>query len=214
MTDHRVFYRRNLPHWQLAGATLFVTFRLAGSLPQSVIAALREKRELEERALSRIGDLKEREKQADLHSRLAFGWWDTALEASSEGPRWLAEPQVATVAVEALHYRDEQVYDLVAFCVMPNHVHLVCTPLKREDGTYHALQGILHSLKRFTARRANQILERQGAFWQAESYDHVVRDADELARVVRYVINNPVKAGLVSDWEAWPWTYVRFELDG
>lgn len=117
---------------------------------------------------------------------------------------------MATVIVEALHYRDQQAYDLLAFCVMPNHVHLVCTPLEREDGTCHALQRILQSLKRYTARQANQILGRRGAFWQAESYDHVVRDADELTRVVRYVINNPMKAGLVSDWEAWPWTYVSW----
>ena len=76
----------------------------------------------------------------------------------------------------------------------------MCYPLKR----------IMQSLKRYTARQANKVLERKGAFWQAESYDHVVRDADELVRIVQYVINNPVKAGLVSYWEAWPWTYVNW----
>jgi putative transposase len=131
------------------------------------------------------------------------------LDISSSGPRWLADPRIAAVVVEALHHRSERVYDLLAFCVMPNHVHLVCTPLQREDGTYHALHRILQSLKRHTARQANKTLKRQGAFWQAESYDHIVRDTDELARIVQYVINNPVKAGLASDWEAWPWTYMK-----
>lgn len=209
MTDHRVFYRRHLPHWQPAGATLFITFRLAGSLPRAVIAALQEKCEQEERALSHINDAQERQKQAYLDTRRAFGRWDAALDASDSGPRWLADPRVAAVVVEALHYRHGQVYDLLVSCVMPNHVHLACIPLQREDGTYYALHRILQSLKRHTARQANKILERQGTFWQAESYDHVVRDADELARIVQYVINNPVKAGLVSDWEAWPWTYVK-----
>jgi putative transposase len=209
MTDHRIFYHRHLPHWQPAGATLFITFRLAGSLPRATIAVLQEKCEQEERALSHIGDAQERQKQAYLDARRAFGRWDAALDISDDSPHWLTDPQVAAVVVEALHYRHERVYDLLAFCVMPNHVHLVCTPLQREDGTYHALHRILQSLKRHTARQANKVLARQGAFWQAESYDHVVRDTDELERIVQYVINNPVKAGLVSDWEAWPWTYVK-----
>lgn len=209
MTDHRIFYRRHLPHWQPDGATLFITFRLAGSLPRAVITALREEREQDECALLHISDVQERQKQAYLDVRRAFGRWDAALDNSDSDPRWLADPRIAAVVVEALYYRDERVYDLLAFCVMPNHVHLVCTPLQREGGTYHALHRILQSLKRHTARQANKILKRQGAFWQAESYDHVVRDMDELVRIVQYVVNNPVKAGLVADWEVWPWTYVK-----
>ena len=94
---------------------------------------------------------------------------------------------------------------------MPNHVHLVCTSLLQEDGTWRPLYRILQSLKRHTARRANEILDRRGSFWQAESYDHVARDSAELERIVQYVIDNPVKAGLVSEWESWPWTYCRSE---
>jgi REP element-mobilizing transposase RayT len=208
MAEHREFYRRHLPHWQPDEATLFVTFRLADSLPRAVIAALQERYEQEERALLDIADEQERQEQAYLNVRRAFGRWDAALDAAQSGPHWLADPQIAPVVVEALHHRDEQVYDLVAFCVMPNHVHLVCTPLQREDGTYHVLYRMLQSLKRHTARQSNKILRRQGTFWQGESYDHVVRDEAELMRIIWYVINNPVKAGLVSDWESWPWTYV------
>ena len=209
MTDHRIFYRRHLPHWQPAGATLFVTFRLAGSLPRAARTALQKKCEQEERALSHIGDAQECQKQAYLDARRAFGRWDAALDVLDNSPRWLTDPQVAAVVVEALHYRHGRVYDLLVFCVMPNHVHLVCTPLQCEDGTYHTLHRILQSLKRHTARQANKTLRRQGAFWQAESYDHVVRDQDELERIAQYVINNPVKAGLVSDWQAWPWAYMK-----
>ncbi len=67
----------------------------------------------------------------------------------------------------------------------------------------------MHSIKGFTAGRANQLLGRTGAFWLHESYDHYVRDEAELRRIVAYVVNNPVKAGLVTEWQAWPWTYVR-----
>ena len=207
--DHREFYRRHLPHWQPPGATLFITFRLAGSLPSVVIAALREESEQSERALSNISDQREREERTYQELRRAFGRWDAALDKVDKGPRWLADAQVAGATAAALHYRHERVVDLLAFCIMPNHVHLVCTPLQREGGTYHNLYRVLQSLKRYTARRANTMLGRRGAFWQRESYDHVVRDEDELTRIIRYVVGNPVKAGLVHHWEAWPWTYVK-----
>ena len=92
---------------------------------------------------------------------------------------------------------------------MPNHVHALFRPLEKSDGHYHALQTILHSLKRHTARQANKVLGREGAFWQHESYDHVVRDQKEWERIVAYVINNPVKAGLVENWQDWPWTWLK-----
>ena len=209
MQGHREYYRRHLPHWQPAGATLFITFRLAGSLPRAVVAALQEEREQAERALSHIAHDQKRADQAYRDARRAFGQWDAALHNSAAGPRWLGRPQVAAIVSDALHYRDEQVYDMLAFCIMPNHVHLVCTPLQGENGSYHALHRILQSLKRHTARRANELLGRQGAFWHGESYDHGVRSAEELARIIRYVVDNPVKAGLVCDWRAWPWTHVR-----
>lgn len=209
MAEHRVFYRRRLPHWQPDGATLFVTFRLANSLPRAVIADLRAESERQDAALSRIDDSEERHRQAYLNERRAFGQWDKVLDAASRGPLWLSNSEVASVVCEALHYRDRREYDLLAFCIMPNHVHLVCTPLTQEDGTYRALTRIFQSLKRHTARKANRILERCGSFWQAESYDHFVRDENELERIVWYVIHNPVKAGLVSAWESWPWTFAK-----
>jgi hypothetical protein len=67
----------------------------------------------------------------------------------------------------------------------------------------------MHSIKGFTAGRANRLLGRFGAFWLHESYDHCVRNEAELRRIIAYVANNPVKAGLVTEWQAWPWTYVR-----
>ena len=65
----------------------------------------------------------------------------------------------------------------------------------------------MQSLKGYTARKANLLLERSGVFWQPESYDHVIRDANEWRRIITYVLNNPVKAGLVDTWEKWQWSY-------
>jgi putative transposase len=207
--NYRPYYRRHLPHLQPPGATLFVTFRLAGSLPRAVIQELATERQRVEQMLGRTADPAERVQQIYLEERRLFGRWDAALDAPGRGPRWLGDSRVADLVAPSLHYRGGRVYDLHAFCIMPNHVHVVCTPLEKQDGEYHSLTAILHSLKRYTAREANKMLERQGAFWQQESYDHVVRDEGDFRRVVAYVLNNPVKAGLASTWEEWPWSYLK-----
>ena len=70
-------------------------------------------------------------------------------------------------------------------------------------GTYIA--KIMHSLKRYTAAKANKILGRKGAFWQHESYDHVIRSQEEFDKIINYIQQNPVKAGLVKNWREWKW---------
>lgn len=95
---------------------------------------------------------------------------------------------------------------------MPNHAHLVFSPLEEAEGRYHSLSKIMHSFKLHTALEANKILGRDGVFWQHENYDHYVRDESELERIIKYVIYNPAKAGLVDDWKKWKWTYYKYNL--
>jgi REP element-mobilizing transposase RayT len=208
--EYQLFYRRHLPHIQPPGATLFITFRLAGSIPTEVLQELRAEAERVEAALARIPDSQERAQRAYLEQRCLFGKWDTALDMAQSGPFWLRDPQIADLVAESLHHRDGRVYDLDAFCIMLNHVHVVYTPLLKPDGTYHAMSAIMHSLKRYTARQANLLLGREGGFWQHENYDHVVRDEAERQRIIMYVLNNPVKAGLVEHWEEWKWVYCKY----
>lgn len=208
MTEFREFYRRHLPHWQPEGATLFVTFRLAGSLPREVFEMLKERGEQEARMIEKIPNEVEKVKKASEEERRAFGRWDAALDASTTGPHWLRKPEIASILAEAFHYRDKNIYRLITFTIMSNHAHVVYTPLQNEKGHFYALDRIQQSLKRHTGRQANLMLTRQGAFWQEENYDHVVRDEAELNRIIRYVVYNPVKAGLVSRWEDWPWTFL------
>jgi len=99
---------------------------------------------------------------------------------------------------------------------MPNQVHLVFKLLSDEGNSKHILVSkLLQSLKRYTARKANQVLDPKGQFWQHESYDRVIRNQDELESTIRYVLNNPVKADLVSHWQEWPYTFckTRFKND-
>lgn len=208
MNEYRHYYRRHLPHYQPAGATLFVTIRLARSLPYHVIGRLAAEARQFMTVLNTVDGSAERAAFIYREYRRAFGRWDTALDKSMTGPAWLRQGSIAAIVAESLHWRHGRVYVLLAYCIMPNHVHLVIRVLPDQRGVPRPLESILHSLKRFTAGKANQLLGRQGAFWQRESYDHVIRDAGELERIIAYVRNNPVKAGLVDQWQEWPYTYV------
>jgi REP element-mobilizing transposase RayT len=104
--------------------------------------------------------------------------------------------------VETIHIgeRERHFYELCAYVVMENHVHLLIRP-------FQPVPLIMRWLKGSTARKANQLLERTGkAFWQDESYDHWVRSHKELAKIVKYIEWNPMAAGLVHSAEEWPWS--------
>ena len=138
-----------------------------------------------------------------------FGRIDQAMDARRDGNHWLKNPQVAQMMADSLHHRDGNVYDLDTFTIMSNHVHLLMTPLQKTDGSWIPLQEIMHSLKGYSARKANQLLGRSGQFWQHEGYDHYVRDDAEAGRIRNYIVMNPVKAGIVENWEEFPWTYSK-----
>lgn len=203
--SYRTYYQRHLPHWQPEGATLFVTARLAGSLPTDVVARLKAEHAEQEKALSTMPNYAHERYRIE---KISFGRWDDALDHYAQDRKWLANPDVRKIVSEALHYRDGKVYELIAYCIMPNPIHVLFTPLQIND-VYLPLMKIMQSLKRHTARQANKILSRQGAFWQSESYDHVVRDTAELERILQYTLINPVKAGLVQNWWEWPGTYCK-----
>ncbi|MFQ5421822.1 MAG: transposase [Anaerolineae bacterium] len=202
-------YRRFLPHIQPPGATLFLTYRLAGTIPKHVHEQIIAEQEQTAKLLAQIENVSERARQKYREQKRAFGRYDQVLDKGQHGPAWLKEPQIAQLVADSLDYWDGRRYDLDSFIIMSNHVHVVFTPLVSESGVYYALATIMHSLKRYTARKANEVLGRNGRFWQPESYDHVVRDETELNRIRLYVLNNPVKAGLVESWEDWPWSWCR-----
>ena len=146
-------------------------------------------------------------KQRFCFRRVLFNKLDKELDGACHGPKWLADSRIAELVCSSLHYLDGTDYVLEAYCLMPNHVHLVCTPLINND-TVVSISKIMQSLKGFAAHRANQWLGRKGEFWQHESYDHVVRDHLEFIRIVNYVLDNPARAGLPAKW-----LYCRNDLD-
>ncbi len=231
--DYKPFYRRNLPHIQPPGATLFVTFHLDGSLPRSVLQQWKSEKlrliKLESNSGSETDEHKtftEKEK-SDEWKRQWFRKIEKTLDDAQSGPVWLKDDQIAKVVADSMHYLDGKVYRLDAYCIMANHVHVVFAPLPIQPSEvpqtfslrpkdaqtkslcYNTLSSIMQSLKGYTARKANQLLERSGAFWQHESYDHCIRTSNEWQQFVTYVLNNPIKAGLVDEWEKWQWSYCR-----
>lgn len=175
-----LFYRRNLPHWHPDGVPIFLTWRLFGSLPPSL------------QSTARIGC-------ATAHFEQQFKQLDSALDKPRSGPLWLADPAIASSVNAAVHFgaRNLNFYELHAFVIMPNHVHLLITPRV-------PLPRITNGLKGVTARDANVILHRRGRhFWQDESFDHWVRSPAQLESIRTYIEYNPVTAGLVEAPQDW-----------
>jgi len=139
---------------------------------------------------------------------------DRLLDDTRTGPFHLRQPVIADAVMEAIHYGADVLgrYTLHAFVVMPNHVHLLVSP-------QIPLPQLTKTLKSFTAKQANQLLSRTGnPFWQEESYDHLVRDSAEWARIKWYIEQNPVRAGLVEQagqyrWSSAGWATVRSPAD-
>jgi REP element-mobilizing transposase RayT len=207
--DYQPSYRRNLPHIQPPGATLFITFRLAGTLPAAALERLQAQLEEAKRQTAKIEDETKRARAAYRLQRRHFGRWDAYLDRAASGPTWLGDKQIAQIVARAIHHYDDDRYETDVYCIMPNHVHLVLRPAHDDRGHPYALSRIMHGIKSYSATKANESLGRKGTFWQDESYDHIVRDEKEWQRIVDYVLNNPVKAGLVEQWQDWPWTYLR-----
>lgn len=200
---YKSFYRRNLPHIQPLNTSLFVTFRLVDSLPPEVLARMTEERQIERVLRPSSPNSESRFREL---ARRYFKTLESCLDKAADGPTWLADQRVANLVAEAL--RDSKYFRLDCFSIMPNHVHTVFKPLGGE-ALPKSLSSIMHSLKRNTAKQANRVLERSGAFWEHESFDHYIRDKTERRRIVKYVLENPVKAGLVRHWTEWPWSYLR-----
>jgi putative transposase len=165
--------RGYLPHFDSPETVQFITFRLADSLPATIVEALKQ-----QNALHRV---------------------DQELDAG-RGACWLRHVDIAETVQNALLHFDGERYRLLAWCIMPNHVHVVIDILD------HSLSAIVRSWKSFSARQANVVLGRSGAFWHADYFDRYMRDEEHLTATMDYVEQNPVKAGLVGEARDWRWS--------
>jgi len=205
--------RRCLPHWDVDGALYFLTTCLEGSIPARGWVDIAGYRAALEKRPRPTGSSPA---EWDLRRwKLVFARMDHWLD-HAPAARHLADERLAQTVVNAMYHFTGERYDLLAFVVMPSHIHWVFFPL---DSWVNSLgesviersprERVVHSLNRHTGLECNRLLGSQGSFWQHESYDHWVRDGEELERILLYVEGNPVKAGLVSSPEDWPFSSAR-----
>ena len=236
---HQGWHSRGyLPHWDHPGMIQSVNFRLGDALPQAVLQKWKqefgfdwepaghfpgappflgapasrrrvdeEKPPVETRrrdaSAPRAKIDSQRAREIELRRRI-----EQYLDAG-HGECRLRRPDIARVVEGALLHFDEQRYHLLAWCIMPNHVHAL---IETREG--FPLAEVLHSWKSFTSHEANRLLQRSGAFWQREYLDRFVRNAEHYENVVAYIEENPVKAGLAKIKTDWPWSSARFRVPG
>ena len=204
------FRRRHLPHWDVADAAYFVTACLAGSISASGMHQLQQYRaELDCRKPPPHTLPQE---WTRIKHKLYFAKIDELLDGQP-AVRHLGNSDAAECVRDSIYHFAGVRYDVIAYCVMPSHLHWVFQPLREWTDALGATrtkrtprEAIVHSVKSFTGTQCNQLLALSGRFWQVETYDHWVRDEDQLARIVEYVEQNPVKAGLVMKPEDWRWS--------
>ena len=187
-------YHRHFPHWRQAGASYFVTFRLADSIPQDQLQALRRWRRIWE--------------QNNPEPRSEGQWEELAREITRRTEVSLDQGYGECVfrdhtlsdelAGSLLHFQNDRWF-VPCYAILPNHVHLIAQPLGA-----HELEDVLESVKRYVSRHVNEYLDRSGTLWGEESYDRIIRDEEHLWQCVQYIGNNPGKAGLpIGDWVRW-----------
>ncbi len=173
--------RGYLPHYDEPGLFQLLTFRLHDSLPAIKIAELKNPR-----------------------LRLTDGQRREALERyldAGHGACYLRDPRVARLAQETLLHFDGERYRLLAWVVMPNHLHVLAQFLAGCP-----LPKVVHSWKSYIANQGNKLLRRSGRFWQREYFDRFIRNERHYRNAVQYVESNPVRAGLAGRPELWPYS--------
>ncbi len=175
--------RGYLPHIDAPGFAQFVTFRLNGSLPKSIFETLKFRFETKQ------------------INEIEYHWEiEKALDAGS-GPAHLSDPRIADVVKDAIKYFDGTRYALNAWVIMPTHAHILMCPFNEFE-----MGAIMHSIKSFTAKKANEILGTTGRFWSPDYFDRFIRNREHFVRTIRYIENNPVKAGLCVSAKEWKWS--------
>ena len=185
--------RGYLPHLESSQGVYFVTFRLEDSLPVELLARWKEELECNKRRpASPPASLKDFDRE---YRSKVEAYLDTCA-----GKCWMRDPRIAGLIAGALRHFNNQRYFLHAWTIMPNHVHVLFTISEAFQ-----LSRILHGWKSFTANQANRVLKRSGAFWQREYFDRLMKSERQFEFAVRYILNNPVKAGFCEAPYQWRW---------
>ncbi|MCP9234703.1 transposase [Lewinella sp. JB7] len=209
--------RKPIAHFPIGRSPVHINYRLHGSIPvaernrifQERTAAVREVK-------ATLSDLPDPLYEASLAMEMDRinqqfeSAVEQALHCARTGPMHLQQPEIRETVIDSwkyLHARKE--IELHAVCAMSNHVHLIVSSTSAEESL--DIGWLMNRHKTYTGKRCNQLLSRTGqAFWAPKYFDRTIRDGKFLI-AMWYVLNNPVKAGLVGEWREWPGTFVNPE---
>ena len=178
MGTHKSWHRRGyLPHFDEGAVVQAITFRLADSLPRE--------------AYLKIASLDAAKRGKSIEAHMDLG----------RGSCILRQPDNARIVQDVLQHFDGERYRLLAWVVMPNHVHVVM-----EQMTGHRLGDVVRSWKNYSARRINARERKAGILWAPDYFDRFVRNEEHLQNAIRYVEANPVNAGLAREPGGWPYS--------
>jgi len=188
--------RGYIPHLDAPNLAQTVTFRLYDSLPAHVIAQWKEEIGIKQaqKGASSFLRAKDYRRNADLLKRVSEH------EDAGYGACYLRNNDVAVIVRDVLLFHDGKRYNLLEWCIMPNHVHVLI-----DLNEQFSLSSIVHSWKSYSAKKANAVLGRTGRFWSGDYFDRSIRNDEHLAAVRSYIRENPVKSGLVEKAEDWIW---------
>lgn len=178
------YSRGYLPHFDGGKTLQFITFRLFDSLPKSVLENW-----IEEFERNKVADY---DAELELRKKIEY------FLDKGYGNCFLRNEDIALMVQNALLFHDSKKYKLIAWVIMPNHVHFLARSLENVGW-----DNIMHSIKSYTAKEANKILSRNGQFWQVESFDRYIRNYNHFEKTIDYIENNPVKAGLCEQKNKW-----------
>jgi len=195
--DFTIYYRR-LPHWDQPGTVCFISWRTVDSIPAEVLQRWRVERAIWLRAYEidpQTGNWREQlkalpvEARQDYHRQFTSPWMECLDEC--HGACVLKQRHLSGIVAESLLHQNGDEYEISDFVVMPNHVH-VLAQFRSEGG----MRDCCQSWKHYTARRINVALNQSGQFWQWESFDHLVRSAEQFEYLRGYIERNPIVANL------------------
>ena len=212
----KTYYINRLPHIAPIGAEFFITFRLADSLPVSIVQLLKDEMDFSIKKLKKEKPKNFKYLINQLKHDFSFKY-DNYLDHKPYGNCYLENEKIAQLVADRMHKFNGKYYELEAYTIMPNHVHLLIDTslqVEKEDidieSNYFQLDKIMQLIKGGSAFEANKILGRKGTFWMKDSHDHYIRNEKDWENTLEYIINNPVEAGLVVDWKDWKFTYCRY----
>jgi REP element-mobilizing transposase RayT len=210
-------YKHILPHFQQPGQSYFVTWSLHDAIPPKALArytselnTLKSQMKFLEQQKADLSEIEKIKQEYYPVRRQYIKAYDDLLDLDRNPEINLSKPENLDIMLSSLQFWQGKRLQNIAFTIMPNHVHWVVRLFDKdpaENPVY--LQDILQSVKRHSSNKINKAENRSGTLWQKESFDTTIRNDKHLYYAVKYTLNNPVKAGLVSDWRDWKGIWVQ-----